>query len=95
MGQGWGDAGTSGRFGKVFSNYMSHSQVYLLSRVSAPLPMVVMGVASLAGGLMIFLILPETQGTNLPETMEEAIKLGVVRQMKKENTEEPLFDSIT
>ena len=74
----------------------SHSQVYLLSRVSPALPMIVMGVVSLAGGLMIFLILPETQGTNLPETMQEAIQLGQARQAgKKENTEEPLFDSIT
>ena len=74
----------------------SHSQVYLLSRVSPALPMIVMGVVSLAGGLMIFLILPETQGTNLPETMQEAIQLGQARQAgKKENTEESLFHSIT
>ena len=57
--------------------------------------MTVMGLVSLTGGLMIFLILPETQGTNLPETMEEAIKLGELRPMRKETTEEPLFDSIT
>ena len=57
--------------------------------------MTVMGLVSLTGGLIIFLILPETQGTNLPETMEEAIKLGEVRTLRKENTEEPLFDSIT
>ena len=74
---------------------MMLSQVYLLSRVAPALPMTVMGLVSLTGGLMIFLILPETQGTNLPETMEDAIKLGVVQPIRKENTEEPLFDSVT
>ena len=58
--------------------------------------MVLMSVLSLAGGLFIFLVLPETQGTNLPETMEEAIKLGEVkREKKKEEAEDPLFDSFT
>jgi hypothetical protein len=57
--------------------------------------MIVMGVVSLAGGLMIFLILPETQGTNLPRTMREAIQIGQDRQASnKEKTEETLFDSI-
>ena len=71
------------------------SQVYLLSRVAPALPMTVMGLLSLTGGFMIFLILPETQGTNLPETMEDAIKLGEMPSIKKENIEEPLFDSIS
>jgi len=85
--------GVSSMWGRVGG--MLAPQVYLLSRVSPALPMTVMGIVSLTGGLMIFLILPETQGTNLPETMEEAIKLGELRPMRKETTEEPLFDSIT
>jgi len=84
--------GVASMWGRVGG--MLAPQVYLLSRVWSPLPLIVMGVVSLVGGLMIFLILPETQGTNLPETMEDAIKLGVVGTMKKENTEEPLFADI-
>eukprot|EP00090_Calanus_glacialis_P022616 TRINITY_DN34897_c0_g1_i1.p2 TRINITY_DN34897_c0_g1~~TRINITY_DN34897_c0_g1_i1.p2 ORF type:complete len:158 (+),score=26.27 TRINITY_DN34897_c0_g1_i1:1069-1542(+) len=86
--------GVSSMWGRVGG--MLAPQVYLLSRVSPALPMIVMGVVSLAGGLMIFLILPETQGTNLPGTMREAIQIGQDRQASnKEKTEEPLFDSIT
>jgi len=86
--------GLSSMWGRVGG--MLAPQVYLLSRVSPYLPMVLMSVLSLAGGLFIFLVLPETQGTNLPETMEEAIKLGEVkREKKKEEAEDPLFDSFT
>jgi len=85
--------GLSSMWGRVGG--MLAPQVYLLSRVAPALPMTVMGLLSLTGGFMIFLILPETQGTNLPETMEDAIKLGEIPSIRKENTEEPLFDSIS
>ena len=39
------------------------------------LPLLIFGVMSLASGLLVVL-LPETMGTSLPQTLEEAEKFG-------------------
>ena len=40
-----------------------------------PLPFVLFGILAIAGGL-VALILPETLGKNLPETIEEGEQFG-------------------
>ena len=51
--------------------------------------MLIMGVAGILAGILVILILPETSGQSLPETMEEALQLG------KRSRESPKSDSQT
>merc|ERR1712037_431073 len=57
--------------------------VATLGSVWLPLPFVIMGGFSLLGGILVLIVLPETLGSKLPDTMEEALNLG-----KKKSTEE-------
>lgn len=68
-----GAMSVSSMFGRVGS--MVVPQMPLLVRYWAPLPMVVFGVSSLASGACV-LFLPETGGTRLPDTIEEAEMIG-------------------
>ncbi|XP_072014760.1 organic cation transporter protein-like [Amphiura filiformis] len=49
--------------------------IFIVSDFWEPLPFVVFGVLSIAGGLTS-LLLPETKGKNLPETIEEGEQFG-------------------
>lgn len=50
--------------------------IAFLSSVWKPFPLLIMGGSSLVGGVLVFLLLPETLGEALPVTMEEAMLLG-------------------
>jgi OCT family organic cation transporter-like MFS transporter 4/5 len=47
----------------------------LLANYWGPAPMVIMGIVAVVAGLAATLF-PETVGTKLPETMDEAINIG-------------------
>ena len=49
-----------------------------------PLPLIIMGGMSLVAGLLALINLPETLGERLPETMDEALKLGKKGSNNKE-----------
>ena len=61
---------TFGRIGGV-----SAPLIFILSEFWKPLPFVLFGVLSIAGGLLV-IILPETKGKNLPETIQEGEQFG-------------------
>ncbi|XP_072014759.1 organic cation transporter protein-like [Amphiura filiformis] len=65
--------GMCSAFGRVGS--VSAPLIFIISEFWEPLPFVVFGVLSIAGGLAS-LILPETKGKNLPETIEEGEQFG-------------------
>ena len=65
-----GTCSTFARVGGIFS-YM----VQLLGTVWKPLPMVVLGMATVIAGFLA-LAFPETVGQPLPDTMEEAVEIG-------------------
>ena len=46
-----------------------------LSRIWKPFPMIIMGSFATTAGCLAFLF-PETTGEKLPETIEDALKLG-------------------
>ena len=49
--------------------------IFLAEDKWAPLPFVIFGLSALSAGLLT-LLLPETRGRNLPETIEEAEAIG-------------------
>lgn len=65
-----GSCSTVARVGGIISLLMGG-----LSRFWKPFPMVIMGCVATAAGLMA-LSFPETTGEKLPETMDDALKLG-------------------
>ncbi|XP_072014758.1 organic cation transporter protein-like [Amphiura filiformis] len=67
---GLGMCSALGRLGSV-----SAPLIFIMSEFWEPLPFVVFGVLSIAGGLAS-LLLPETKGKNLPETIEEGEQFG-------------------
>ena len=50
--------------------------ILTLTKIWAPLPLVIYGSVSVAAGLLT-LFLPETLGQKLPETLEEGENLGL------------------
>ncbi|XP_021503412.1 solute carrier family 22 member 1 isoform X2 [Meriones unguiculatus] len=65
----------------IFTPFM----VYRLMEVWQALPLILFGVLSLIAGAMT-LLLPETKGMALPETIEEVENLGKRKSKAKENT---------
>ena len=54
---------------------LSSAFVASLATIWKPLPLIVLGSPSVVAGILANL-LPETRGTSLPETVEEAVALG-------------------
>ncbi|XP_028628581.1 solute carrier family 22 member 1 [Grammomys surdaster] len=67
--------------GGIFTPFM----VFRLMEVWQALPLILFGVLGLTAGAMT-LLLPETKGVSLPETVEEAENLGKRKSKAKENT---------
>ncbi|XP_021077283.1 solute carrier family 22 member 1 [Mus pahari] len=67
--------------GGIFTPFM----VFRLMEVWQALPLILFGVLGLLAGAMT-LLLPETKGVALPETIEEAENLGRRKSKAKENT---------
>ncbi|EDL83056.1 rCG44895, isoform CRA_b [Rattus norvegicus] len=67
--------------GGIFTPFM----VFRLMEVWQALPLILFGVLGLTAGAMT-LLLPETKGVALPETIEEAENLGRRKSKAKENT---------
>ena len=83
-----------GRIGAIISPYIA-----LLKSYGTWIPLIIFGANALLSGLLV-LLLPDTLGKELPETIQDALKLGknnvpctvtrVVHNMDEEgNTEEP------
>ena len=66
-----------GNVGGVFAFVLQPLAEYYL-----PAPMLIMGVAALVSGLLVY-FLPETVGNRLPETMEEALNIGCKKEFKE------------
>ena len=66
-----GTSSTCARIGGILA-----PQVAFLASTWKPLPLLVMGGSALIGGILALFLLPETLGTALPETMEDALALG-------------------
>ncbi|XP_072037340.1 organic cation transporter protein-like [Amphiura filiformis] len=56
---------------------------FILAQYWEPLPMVIFGVGGILAGFPT-LLLPETMGENLPETMEEGERFGIKKKHDKE-----------
>lgn len=67
--------------GGIFTPFM----VFRLMEVWQALPLILFGVLGLSAGA-VTLLLPETKGVALPETIEEAENLGRRKSKAKENT---------
>ncbi|XP_051020294.1 solute carrier family 22 member 1 [Acomys russatus] len=67
--------------GGIFTPFM----VFRLMEIWQALPLILFGVLGLTAGAMT-LLLPETKGVALPETIEEAENLGRRKSKAKENT---------
>jgi len=65
-----GASSLCGRIGGIIAPFIAYSSV-----VWTPLPLIIMGAGALAGGVLVFIFLPETLGKKLPETMEDALHL--------------------
>ncbi|XP_078604963.1 organic cation transporter protein-like [Branchiostoma floridae x Branchiostoma japonicum] len=76
---GMGVATASSRIGCILSPFVT-----LLGDVWLPLPMVTFGVAACAGGVAV-LLLPETLGVPLPETIED-VENGKPQQRDNDNS---------
>ncbi|XP_041463350.1 organic cation transporter protein-like isoform X1 [Lytechinus variegatus] len=63
--------------------------ILLLDKTWKPLPVLVFGVLSIAAGVLV-LLLPETRGEQLPETLEEGELFGT-KEKEYEITTEPKF----
>ena len=61
----------SARIGSILSPYI----LLLADIVSQELPLIIFASFSLVGGIMV-LMLPETLGRKLPETLEEGERIG-------------------
>merc|ERR1711936_37718 len=66
--------------------------VATLGSVWLPLPFVIMGSFSLLGGILVLLILPETLGSKLPDTMEEALNLGKKSTVSSEGAKQGIVN---
>lgn len=62
---GVGICSTSSRIGGILSPL-----ILLLDEVWEPLPLIIFGLSAILGGSLV-LLLPETRGKDLPETIEE------------------------
>ena len=67
---GLGAASMSGRVGGILCPYIN-----MLSDVWTPLPLIIYGALALSGGLLT-LLLPETLGRKLPETIQDGENFG-------------------
>ena len=74
---GLGAASMSGRVGGILCPYIN-----MLSDVWTPLPLIIYGALALSGGLLT-LLLPETLGRKLPETIQDGENFG--SQTKRED----------
>ncbi|XP_033115530.1 organic cation transporter protein-like [Anneissia japonica] len=82
---GMGLASMSGRLGSILSPL-----ALLMTEIWKPLPLVIFSSLSVVAGLL-GLLLPETLGTNLPETIEEGENFGkkyIALQKNDENAQE-------
>ena len=73
-----GACSTLARFGALLAPTVAD-----LDTVAYFLPFLIMGGGSIIVGILAFL-LPETRGCELPETLEEAVDIGIKKE-KKDN----------
>ena len=64
--------------------------VNLGSLYSHSIPLVIMGVLSLIGGILILAILPETLGKPLPDTIKDALDLE--KPQRRNTAEQTLIE---
>ena len=79
---GMGAASMSGRVGGILCPYIN-----MLSDVWTPLPLIIYGALALTGGLLT-LLLPETLGRKLPETIQDGENFGLKKNSKDVKEEE-------
>ena len=79
---GMGAASMSGRVGGILCPYIN-----MLSDVWTPLPLIIYGALALSGGLLT-LLLPETLGRKLPETIQDGQNFGLKKKRKDVKEEE-------
>ena len=79
---GMGAASMSGRVGGILCPYIN-----MLSDVWTPLPLIIYGALALSGGLLT-LLLPETLGRKLPETIQDGENFGLKKKRKDVKEEE-------
>ena len=71
---GMGSVSMSGRVGGIVCPYVN-----MLSDVWTPLPLIIYGTVAFTGGLTT-LLLPETLGKRLPETIQDGEDFGVAKK---------------
>ena len=74
---GMGASSMSARLGGILCPYIN-----MLSDLWTPLPLIIYGGLALAGGLLT-LLLPETLGKKLPETIRDGETFGLSKQQEK------------
>ncbi|XP_037079434.1 organic cation transporter protein-like [Pollicipes pollicipes] len=74
---GVSSSSTCGRIGAIIAPFVAGSVAYYIH-----LPAIVLGVVSIIAGLLI-LLMPETRGTKLPDTLTEAEYLGSDVEFRK------------
>ncbi|XP_077862260.1 organic cation transporter protein-like [Saccoglossus kowalevskii] len=84
---GMGISSTSARIGTIIAPF-----VMLLISKWRPLPFFLMGVCTILAGLLV-LLLPETRGQKLPETLEEGELFGRKTSRDDKNTEKSVLIS--
>lgn len=72
---------TCSMFGRLGS--MLAAQTPLLARYSAAVPLMLYGGSAALTAAMVLLCFPETFGTKLPDTVEEAVNVGRERECKR------------
>ena len=82
---GLGAASMSGRVGGILCPYIN-----MLSDVWTPLPLIIYGALALSGGLLT-LLLPETLGRKLPETIQDGENFGS-KTKREDSSEEEMED---
>ena len=76
-----GTSSMLGRIGAIVSPYIAALKIYGMW-----IPLVIFGANALISGLLI-LLLPETLGQDLPETVKDALKLGKESERVSNNVE--------
>ncbi|KAL8573563.1 hypothetical protein ACOMHN_047833 [Nucella lapillus] len=81
-----GCCSTAGRLGSITSPYIADLALYVEGSFGRILPFIIFGGMAVAAGLLS-LLLPETLGRQLPDSVEEAAQFGKARKSATEGTE--------